>query len=218
MRRGNGHARETLANLLLEARREPDLGHQEQGLLAAFERLADQAQVDLGLPAARNALQEDGMEGAEPFEDRVQGALLLRSERQRVLRGGLPGRRDDRVDGPPANLAKACWQGRADHFAQGPQVIPRAEFEQLELRSGQGRHVRDHALHGFQAGRGNGAARRDADHHTHLPGASEGHHDEVSGHHLQVFRQREIERFVEGDIERDAGDFHCGNRGRKPCG
>ena len=68
---------ETLAELLLQARRKTDLRYQHQRLFARRQGARDQAQVDLGLAAAGDPMQqEDAVAGARAF-DLSQGFLLF---------------------------------------------------------------------------------------------------------------------------------------------
>ncbi|MNF32981.1 hypothetical protein D3C84_137830 [compost metagenome] len=76
----------------LEARQglraEVDLRDQHQGLLAGFQGLADQLQVDLGLAAAGYPGEEEGVEAAEAGADGFDSAALLRVKGQ--FRFGQP--------------------------------------------------------------------------------------------------------------------------------
>ncbi|MCY1453158.1 hypothetical protein D9M71_701320 [compost metagenome] len=56
---------ETSREALQGLRAEVDLGNQHQGLFAGFQGLADELQVDLGLAAAGDPGQEQGVETAE---------------------------------------------------------------------------------------------------------------------------------------------------------
>jgi hypothetical protein len=55
-------AREAVADLGLELRREADLGHQEERLAALAQDFGDEVQVDLGLAAAGHAVKQDRAE------------------------------------------------------------------------------------------------------------------------------------------------------------
>src|SRR3990167_4437879 len=76
----------------LEARQglraEVDLRDQHQGLLAGFQGLADQLQVDLGLAAAGHSGEEEGIEAAEAGADGFGSRALLRVQWQ--FRFGQP--------------------------------------------------------------------------------------------------------------------------------
>ncbi|MCY1528636.1 hypothetical protein D9M68_637490 [compost metagenome] len=63
-------------------RAQVDLRDQHQGLLAGFQGLADELQVDLGLATAGDSGQQQGVEAAEGGVHRIEGGALLRVERQ----------------------------------------------------------------------------------------------------------------------------------------
>ena len=67
-----------VAEARLELRREADLRHQHQRLLPALEHPRDQAQVDLGLAAAGDAVQQERLEAAERGADPLDGLRLVR--------------------------------------------------------------------------------------------------------------------------------------------
>jgi hypothetical protein len=88
-RKAPGHA-------AFELGREGDLGDQDQGLAAAGDDLLHEAQVDLGLAAAGDAEEQEGLEAPEAFREAGDGGLLFVGEGggaghlRRV--GGAPGR------------------------------------------------------------------------------------------------------------------------------
>lgn len=58
-----------------------DLRHQQQRLATAGDHRLDQLQIDLGLAAAGDAVQQAGMKGIEAFVDRCQRLGLFAVER-----------------------------------------------------------------------------------------------------------------------------------------
>jgi hypothetical protein len=72
--------REALAKTPDELRRESDLRHQYQGSPALREHARDQVQIDLGLAAAGDAVQQIGAKARKPGADGFDRARLLRVE------------------------------------------------------------------------------------------------------------------------------------------
>ncbi len=70
-----------------ELRRERDLGHEHQRLLAALQDGGDRPQVDLGLAAAGHAIEQVRCEASERSADPLHGLLL------RVVQGRAAARR-----------------------------------------------------------------------------------------------------------------------------
>ncbi len=76
---------EALRHALLELRRERDLRHQHQHLATLRQHVRGQAQVDLGLAAAGDAVQQPGAKARPAGEDRLdRGGLLGGERRQRA--------------------------------------------------------------------------------------------------------------------------------------
>ena len=71
---------ESLAKATEELRGEADLGHQHQRPPALREDPLDEAQVNLGLAAARDAMQHVGAEAAEAARHRLDRRALLGQE------------------------------------------------------------------------------------------------------------------------------------------
>src|SRR5690606_18971139 len=65
-----------------ELRRQADLGHEQQRLAAGIELLGDEAQEDLGLAAARDAVEQKG--ACTAFADRLERGTLIVRERRRL--------------------------------------------------------------------------------------------------------------------------------------
>ena len=73
-----------LAETLLELRRQADFRSQHQRLRAAFQHPGDQVQVDLGLAAAGDAVQQERIEPSERRGDALEhGGLVLRQAMRR---------------------------------------------------------------------------------------------------------------------------------------
>ena len=135
-RRRRARPAKRLRTCVLELRGKPDLGDQQQRLAPRGERAGDGVQVDLGLAAAGDPVQQDGVEACS------------RRPRSRLDRGGLLGcqrmgrgaqarvarlARCGAAIGAPAHLAQSRRQARGDHLAQRALVVRGAELEELEL-------------------------------------------------------------------------------------
>ena len=124
MQRGHP-ARQPLAKAGEELRGESDLGNEHERLATAGDRRLDEPQVDLGLAAAGDAVEDEGAELPEARLHRFHGAALLGVEDRAmgvsgrirriepVGRGcGVPGRGQPDAAGPRSPLDAA---GRIDH-------------------------------------------------------------------------------------------------------
>ena len=80
--------RECLAKAGFKLRRETDLRHEHERLLAVMEHPRDQVEIDLGLPAAGDAVQQDGREPTESRGDALHCTCLVRNERMRWCEAG----------------------------------------------------------------------------------------------------------------------------------
>ena len=76
------------AEALQHLRRQADLRHQHQRLAATCQALGDRLQVDLGLAAARDAIEQQRREAATGGADRIDRRLLFRVGIQRRRRRG----------------------------------------------------------------------------------------------------------------------------------
>ena len=135
--------RKTLAERLLQPRRQADLRHQQQRLLARRQGARDQAQVDLGLAAAGNAMQQKDAvtgTGALYFSEH---ALLL------VIERGL----FDEAAGPGAGRGMiALYPSRIAEFGEG-FFRTRALCQQQRLGAiGPRQRLQQRALHFFPSG------------------------------------------------------------------
>jgi hypothetical protein len=209
VRGDQARAGEALAHVVLELRREPDLGHQHQRLAPAADRIGDQVQVDLGLAAAGHALQEDRVEALTPGEHGGDRIGLFRRGRHvgheiRHAWRGLGGGRQ----APPAHLPQPRRQACRDHLAQRPLVVGRTKFEQLELGRADRRHVVDHRFDLAQALRGDVARVRPAHHDPDLAAASKRHDHQRAEGDFEARRDDEIEAFRERNVECHAHVFH----------
>ncbi len=217
VRDGHRDAGEAAAHACLELRREADLGHQEKRLAAAGENLVDEAQIDLGLAAARHAVQEHRMESIGARKAHLQRVPLVLGERRRHL--AVPGRgfHVAETDGTPADLAQARRKARRDHFAQAALVVGSAKAQHFEVALGDRGHVGDDPLDLLQARGGNRAPGCPGHHDADLAGAPERHDDERPGRRIHALREREIERLVERNVEGHARDLHARERPLRPC-
>ena len=147
-----------------ELRREIDFGHQHERLLAAFDRVGDRAEIDLGLAAPGDAIQQRGpvrpgraLRCAQCekrlFLHRVQrriasrygnrtGRGFLRVALGRALQRWQPG--DRAVDAVTPRIAQRRGQCRKRDFAERAMVIARREADQFEPVARQRRNAIDH--------------------------------------------------------------------------
>ena len=65
-----------------ELRREIDLGHEQQNLLARIEHRRDEIKIDLGFSAAGDTMQQRHGKHITRFMQRFCGSLLRRRERR----------------------------------------------------------------------------------------------------------------------------------------
>ena len=154
-------AREALDQL----RREVDLGHQHQRLPAGAEHLLGRAQIDLGLAAAGDAVQQRraGIGPSDRPADRRRGRGLGVGEGG----PGLVGRR--RVDAARPRLAQPAHaigervaaeptqlgrQHRQGDLAGAALVVPGGEFDQRAPIGGERRDVAAYLGDRLQLGRG----------------------------------------------------------------
>jgi hypothetical protein len=159
-------------------------------------------QVDLGLAAAGDALQQHRVEAIDRGQDGGNGVALRGVQRDTAAKRGSPG-------APGAgserrrNLAQPRRQARCDHLAQRALVVSGTELEELELVGAKRRHVRHHALEW------RGCARREArwsapPRPRRRPWCSSKRHDnERPARDLDTFGSAEIEPLIEGNIEGD---------------
>ena len=75
----HGDGVEARAEAAHRLRREADLGHEHDGLPAGGDDAVDRLQVDLGLAAARDAVEDEalGLLRVESGDDHVEGGLLV---------------------------------------------------------------------------------------------------------------------------------------------
>ena len=101
-RERHGEARRETGDQL---RRQRDLRHQHERLLAALHDGVDRAQVDLGLAAARDAVQQERRVAARGGGNRLDRVTLLRRGLRPGTRGDCDARRCGRRDLEPAHPA-----------------------------------------------------------------------------------------------------------------
>ncbi|NKA48523.1 hypothetical protein GO302_01837 [Ralstonia solanacearum] len=144
VQRGQRHAGEARRNARLQLRRQVDLGHQHQHLRGriAREGIGDGVQVDLGLAAAGDPVQQERREtAARPgLRDGLDGSGLLGIERRRdgrrrqiarhrQQRPGTQLRPDPAHRGPIAQLGRRLPVQR-DSGAGGQFAVARQRFGQ----------------------------------------------------------------------------------------
>ncbi len=123
---GDRH-REALAEAPDELRREPDLRHQHQRALAAPQRSLDGVQVDLGLAAAGDAVQQEGRETrVRGVDGRNGGGLFFAQRRARAAQQVGAGRFGRRGVGIFGRRREAARHQRAHRRAPVAECSPRA--------------------------------------------------------------------------------------------
>jgi len=136
----------------LELWRQVDLRHQQQRLPSGSEGTLDQAQIDLGLAAAGDAMQQVGVKPGAAGRDRGQRHFLFGGQGWRRDRPGVVGQPPDRPGLRWSGRAQAGGQGGQHGLAHRNLVIGGAELDQAEPVSGQGRQVAQHYLAGSELG------------------------------------------------------------------
>jgi hypothetical protein len=193
--------REARAHLRLELRREADLRDQEERLAAARERVGDEVQVDLGLAAAGDAVQEHGWKRRRR-RDHVDGAALLGVSAHGSRK---PGRRRR---GRRGDARRLTWRRRGGRLPRSPRPgaagSSGAELEELEVRGGSGgrRRRRPRCPQRSPGPRSLGRRTTDAD----LARAPKGTTTRLRRAHPSP-PDAEIEALVERHVERDAAMF-----------
>jgi hypothetical protein len=177
--------------------------------LPCRQYLGDGAQVDLGLAAAGDAMQQHGMK-ALPGENGCDGRMLGRHQlRQGGRRRG--GRRDWR--GLPAAwqlaAAKHGRQGEGRHLAQRRLVVARAEFTQGQPLGRQWRHVAQDGRYFLQLRLRLFTHRRDSDDHSGPRSRAERHRDTQAYITFVRVRREVVEKPRQGYVEGDANDVHA---------
>ncbi len=153
----NGHPlAERLAELEGDGRRQRNLGHQQQNPTAAAPYFCCEPQVELGLAAARDAVQERGLKPAaldEPAQGCQRGLLFGGENERRSLRRDNPIVRPERVafDLPPAERDEAqrgqpCQCRRSDAASRQLGRLeavrcPRQEHQGLALARSQPQRI-----------------------------------------------------------------------------
>ncbi len=132
-----------------QLRREADFGDQHQGLAPGPQRVFDDVQVDLGLAAAGDALEQEGTVG--PHCTAHGGDRLRLGRRERGRRRAAGGRRETGavLDRGPALLEQSrhggppALQGRVQGRRLGGRGAPLQEGQQrgLARRAGESRRV-----------------------------------------------------------------------------
>ena len=207
-----------------ELRREVDLGHQEQGLFAGGQRAFDEAQVNLGLAAAGDPVQQIGLETGARIEgvDLSQNRALLGREFGRRRRR-RPFRRPSAARLGRVDATQTGRQRRQHHLAKRCLIVVGAELAQREPVRRQARQFAADALDlaqllkGMIARRGqvddDADARPTAERHAHPPT------DVVGGQRL-AGRNAVIEDAVERNVEGDPDQLRRGpgfrRHGRRP--
>lgn len=105
---------EAIAKSADRLRRQGDLGHQHEGLLTAFERGACECEINLGLAAAGDAVEQEGCKATAAAHG-IDRSLLFAVEGAQVcrIRYGLG---IDRFD--PASGTRAAQGSRTGKLAR----------------------------------------------------------------------------------------------------
>ena len=200
-----------VAETRFELRREADLRHQHQHLAAFLEHPCDQAQVDLGLAAARDAVEEERLEAPERAANAFDGLQLVRGRRVagdetgrgRLRRCGLEDLLRQRLE-----RLQPGRQGADHRLAERALVVRSEETHEFEPLRRQARRVLEHARHRLEFFRRNRTARALFDHHADAIARAERHDDAVAGNNIERLRSQVVEQRRQGDVECDAQHFH----------
>ena len=218
----------------LELRRQVDLGHQQQHLPAGVERGLGGAQVDLGLAAAGDAVQQRDA-ARRAFAERGQRGerrrLLGARRRARRCRAGRCGCRHRRValphrlDAPAQHALVERAQRRRQHgqrhLADRALVVTRAKLDQIEPGRRQRRQGTEHLAYRFEVGVGETgcfALGRSAPHHAEHVAPAQRHADQRSGREGRLgevgqrLRQAAVLRHLDGHEHRDGGVHRAARR------
>ena len=133
-------------------------------------------EIDLGLPAAGDAVQQDGREPTESRGDALHCTCLVRNERMRWCEagGGGDGLAVKRLARQRLERAQPRRQRRDDRLAKRPLVVGRKKAHQLEPLRGESRRIAAHIDHCFQTIEGE-RARAFFDHNAGLIASPERH-------------------------------------------
>ena len=197
-------ARERLAEARFELGREADFRHEDEHLGAACEHAGDELQIDLGLAAAGDAVQEHRRERAELGGDRLGDARLLPGElmqRHEVARARLVAERE-RLARQRLHGAQPRRQRRDDGLAERTLVIRGEKAHQLEPVRGQPRRVAAHIDDRFQARKRYIARDVRFDHHAGMVAAPELHGHAIARGGLHAAWHRIVEEPRQRYIER----------------
>ena len=213
-------AGEALGETRLELRRQVDLGHQHQHLLAALQGGLGGAQVDLGLAAAGQAPEQCGRWrlASGQLQDGVERRLLLRGQRgpvsgrgrrircirrvgrlRRGRRVGLVHLLQPRLQLLGVQVPQLGRQHRQRQFADAALVVARGELHQPPPAVGQRRQRIERLAHRSQLGFGQAlvlgqvhAVRQVVPHQPHhVPTAQRHMHQGARG---QVLRAEVVQR------------------------
>ena len=197
-----------LAETRFQLGREADFGHEHQRLSAAFDHLRDQLQVNLGLAAAGDAVQQKRPERAERGPDPADGLrlrrvwLVFRHEpvclAARGNAGGFLAFRQGLDAAEPRRQ-------RAGHgLAERPLVVRGQETHLLEPIRGKRRRVGEHARDRFQPRSRNRACAGDFDHDADPFARAERDRDAVAWPGRRRIVDQVIEKFRDRNVQRDA--------------
>jgi hypothetical protein len=210
---GDRHVGKTLADACFELRRQIDFRHEQQRLPAFFQGRGNEAQIDLGLAAAGDAIQQKrrvsraGRHGGD-------GSGLLGIQRRQGRRRAA---RDGERPRPPRlglRFAQAGRQRLEHGFAQGGLVILAGEFAQPEKILGQGRQVVQHGVRRLQLRLCHFALCGQLDDDADPLAAPERHANAQAARRREFRRAAVIEQAVERQVERDAHDQGVRRRAR----
>jgi len=213
--------RKTRRNAPLELWCEIDFGDQQQRLASAGERTLDQAQIDFGLAAASDAVQQISAETACEVADRGQRRVLPAGQFGRRLRGSVHDRLARLADLRRADRTQAGRQRRQHYLTGRRVVVSGTEFGQAKPVAGQRRQIAENRSERSQLFRRQLADRRQFDQDADFLLGAKGHTHTVA----DVGRRQGlavgntiVEETAKWNIERDAGNLRQGHRGWQPFG
>ena len=203
-----------------QLRRQVDLRDQQQRLLSASQGTLDQPQVDFGLAAAGDPVQQVGMKACAGRADRRQRRLLLGGQFGRPLcGGGRPSAR--RAPLHRCNGAQSGRQRRQHHLAQRGMVVVGAELGQAKPVGGQRRQLAQDAVECLELLRGKIAAARQFHEKADFPLPAEGDKyaiADIACRQPFAIGDPIVEQAAQRKVEGDTGNLRRGHRVGKPSG
>jgi len=206
MQRDDTGIRETGTNTAFELRCQVDFRHQQQDLFADGQRLVDQAQIDLGLAAAGDAVQQVAGETGCGVDGVHRPRLLIGQLRRRGRR-----RIFDRSPGASIRWIKpleATRQRLHDHFTQCRLVVSAGKPAEPEKIGRKRRQIAQDFASRLELVERPVTVVADLDNDAQFFAAAEGHPDPQADIHLAGRGAQIVEQAMQRQIEGNAQNGH----------